>query len=250
VHDTDKGRARSLVGTAVREQGGSAACEVHVRVNRSAKGYDTDDLDAVVVPGLAALRLPKAVVPEEVEAVAQQLDALERDRGIASGAVGLYPTIESAVGVEQARALAGAARVVSLAFGTEDFLADIGVHGGDGRDATLVARSTIVLASRAAAIAPPVDGAYTDLEDPDGLRRTTAWARSLGFFGRSAIHPRQLPIIHEVLTPSEAEIDWARRVVESVRDGAATAVLDGSFVDAPVVERAQGILAIAQESSR
>src|SRR5690606_17197878 len=115
----------------------------------------------VVAPGLAALRLPKAVSAAEAAAVAELLDELEGTRGLAPGTVGLYPTVESAAGVDRCRELAAAPRVVSLAFGAADFLADIGARGGDGQgdgyEATLLARSTLVLASRVAGIAPPVD---------------------------------------------------------------------------------------------
>lgn len=246
VAPADRPAARQAVAALVATHGAYAPCQVHVRVNTGPDGYDRADLDAVVAPGLAAIRLPKAVDPDQVAAVAGRLDALERARGLPVGSIGLYPTVETAAGVEQARALAAAPRVVGLAFGAADFLADIGAAGGDGRDATLLARSTLVLASRAAGIGPPVDGAHVDLADTEGLRRSTRWARSLGFFGRSAIHPRQLPVIHEAFTPTAAELAWAARVVAAVRDGAATAVVDGGFVDAPVVRRARDLLALAE----
>lgn len=247
VAPDDKQEARAAVAKLVAECAAEAACEVHVRINRRPGGYDADDIDAIVAPGLAAIRLPKAVRPDEVASVARLTGELERERGMAPGSIGLYPTIESAAGAEQARALASAPRVVALAFGSADFLADIGALGGDGRDATLVARSMLVLASRAAGAGPPVDGAFTDLDDMAGLRQTTAWARSLGFFGKSAIHPRQLGVIHDVFAPTAEELTWAERVVASMDGGAVTAVLDGEFIDAAVLQRAHGVLALAKE---
>jgi citrate lyase subunit beta / citryl-CoA lyase len=245
VGAAEKPTARRAAAALIATRAAGFSCQLHVRVNRGPHGYDREDLDAVVIPGLAAVRLPKAANADEVAAVAELVDELEHARGMPIGSVGLYPTIESAAGVDEARALAAVPRVVSLAFGGADFLADIGGHGGDGRDATLLARSTMVLASRAAGIGHPVDGAFTDLDDTDGLRRSTAWARSLGFFGRSAIHPRQLAVIHEVLTPTPEELAWARRVVAAIDEGTATAVVDGRFVDAPAVRRARDLLALA-----
>lgn len=247
VAAADKPAARQAVADLIRTRATGTACQVHVRINRGPHGYDPDDLAAVVLPGLAALRLPKATSADEVAAAATLVGEVEQTRGLPSGSVGLYPTVETAAGVEAARALAAAPRVVSIAFGSADFLADIGAHGGDGRDATLLARTTLVLASRTAGIGPPVDGAFTDLDDTDGLRRSTAWARSLGFFGRSAIHPRQLATIHEVFTPSPPELAWARQVLSALDSGAATAVVAGQFVDAPAVRRARDLLALGEE---
>lgn len=246
----DKPAARSAVAALVAGSAAGAACQVQVRVNRTPGGYDTGDIEAVVAPGLAALRLPKAVSAAEVAAVARLLDQLEPDRGLPAGSVGIYPTVETAAGVDQARVLAAAPRVVSIAFGAADFLADIGAHGGDGYQATLLARSALVLASRAAGIAPPADGAWTQLDDEDGLRRSTSWARSLGFFGRSAIHPRQLAVLHEIFTPGPDELAWARRVLAAVAEASGTAVVDGGFVDPPVVERARQLVALAEVVGR
>jgi citrate lyase subunit beta/citryl-CoA lyase len=250
VAPADKVTARRAVADLVARRAPAAACQVHVRVNRGPDGYDLDDVAAVVAPGLAALRLPKAVSAAEVAAVAELLDELEAARGLPAGTVGLYPTVETAAGVDRCRELATAPRVVSLAFGAADFLADIGAHGGDGYEPTLLARSALVLASRVAGIAPPVDGAWTRLDDEEGLRRSSRWARSLGFAGRSAIHPRQLPVIHEVFTPTAEEIAWARRVVAALGERSATAVVDGGFVDPAAARRARRLLALAEGVDR
>lgn len=242
----DKAGARQAVAAAIAARAADAGCQLHVRVDRGADGYDEQDLDAVVVPGLAGLRLPKAAHADEVAAVAHLVGELERTRGMPAGAVGLHPTIESAEGVDRVRELAAAPRVVSLVFGSADFLADIAAHGGDGRDATLLARSAMVLASRNAGIRAPVDGAYTGLDDLAGLRESTRWARSLGFFGRSAIHPRQLAVIHDVFTPTPEEMRWARRVLAAAQEGGGTAVVDAQFVDAPVLRRARDLLALVE----
>ena len=98
-----------------------------------------------------------------------------------------------------------------LAMGGVDLQRDLNTSGGNLQ--TLYARSHLVLASRAAGIEPPIDSVFPLLDDDDGLRDQAQFARSLGFFGKSAIHPRQLEILHEVFTPTAAEIDWAQSVL-------------------------------------
>jgi citrate lyase subunit beta/citryl-CoA lyase len=119
---------------------------------------------------------------------------------------------------------------------------DVGI--GDGGIPLQYVRSHLVIASRAAGIAPPIDSVYPHLRDTDGLARQATHSRSLGFGGKSAIHPSQLPIIHTAFSSSEDELAWARKVVNIFAEsgGAAVQLPDGEFVDLPVAERARGIL--------
>ena len=105
-----------------------------------------------------------------------------------------------------------------------------------------------MIASRAAGIEPPIDSVYPHLDDTDGLRRQARSSRSLGFFGKSAIHPSQLPAIHAEFSPREDELRWAREVVEAFdrAGGAALRLPSGEFVDLPVAERARSILRLAE----
>jgi citrate lyase subunit beta/citryl-CoA lyase len=104
-----------------------------------------------------------------------------------------------------------------------------------------------VLASRAAGIEPPIDSVYPQLDDPAGLGDQAEFARSLGFFGKSAIHPRQIGILHQVFTPTSSEIAWAEQVVAAfdAAGGEAFELPGGEFVDLPVAERARRLLQIA-----
>ena len=230
----------------VAEAGPGAGCEVHVRVNDPAGGRWEDDLEAVVHPGLRAIRLPKVEDAHAIRQVAAALDQLERDAGCPSGSVGVYPIIESARGVSAAEALLTASpRVVRLAIGTSDLLADLGIV--DGEDpGTLMIRSQLVLTSRITGAGPPVDSVYTDLDDEAGLREAARWARSLGFHGKSVIHPRQLGPVHEVFTPTETELARARRIVTAYDDakqaGSGAVSVDGEFIDAAIVARAAALL--------
>ena len=143
-----------------------------------------------------------------------------------------------------ARQIAQVPGVVRLVFGSIDFQADLGIEGED--DALLAFRSELVLASRLAQLASPVDGVSTALDDADLLAQDTARARRLGFGAKLCIHPRQVAAVNAGLSPRPAELDWARRVLAAAEtSGGAAVAVDGKMVDAPVIKRAQALLAMA-----
>ena len=132
-----------------------------------------------------------------------------------------------------------------LSLGGIDLRRDLGAT--DGNLQPLYARSHLVVISRAAGIDPPIDSAYARLDDDAGLRAQTEFARSLGFFGKSAIHPGQLSILHDVFTPSVEELGWAQTVLDAFDDagGEAVKLPHGEFVDVPVADRARRLLELA-----
>lgn len=215
-----------------------------VRINRPGSTFAEADVYAVAGPHLAGLRLPK------VESARMVLRVVERLEGYGCGAV-VQCLIESALGLELAFEIARShERVAGLGLGEADLCADLGVRGEDG---LLYARSRIVAASRAAGLPNPVQSVYTNLKDPDGLRRSTQRGKALGFLGRSAIHPAQLPIINEVFTPTKEEVEGARDLLAALEaaagDGSgALALPDGRFVDEAVVRSARSTLALARRT--
>lgn len=242
-----KDAARDAVAAVVGDLSGTGP-DVHVRINGGPGDTWREDLEAVVRPGLAALRLPKVESAPEVTRVADALDRLEPERGVQAGSIGLYPTVESARGVAAlADVLRSSPRVCRPAIGTTDLLADLGASGDDDL-ATLTIRSQMVLECRLAAVGPPVDSVHTRLDDEAGLRAGAERARSLGFFGKSVIHPRQLAVVHEVFTPTEEQLAWADRVLgafdRAEADGQGAVEIDGDFVDAAVVARARALHAL------
>ena len=243
-----KDGARDEVAGVLRELADLPADRpaVHVRVNRATDGWDRDDLAAVVVPGLDGLRLPKAEDASHLVELAGLLDTLEAERGLPPGSVGLYPTLETALGASRLVPIVRSTpRVRRLAIGTSDLLADLGAEG-DERLATLTIRSHLVVESRAAGVGPPVDSVHTQLDDQDGLRSAARWARSLGFWGKSVIHPRQVDPVHEVFTADPDQLAWAREVLAALeraeRGGDGVATVGGEFVDEAVAARARAIL--------
>jgi len=230
-----KARARGLVAEAL------ASRPAWVRVNPP--GTELCAADLAAVGGLArGLRLPKVESAADVAWVRERLHG--RD-------VPLTAAIESAAALLRAVEIASAPGVVHLAFGNVDFGLELGVDPTDDQ-ATRYARSHLVVASRAAGVEPPSDGVWPRYRDLEGLRGEAALARRLGFFGKSAIHPSQVPVINEAFTPTAEELDWARRVIAAfdASGGAATRLDDGEMIDVPVAERARRLLELAGRNGR
>jgi len=204
-----------------------------VRVNAAQTPWCELDLEAVADRAFG-IRIPK------VESAADVLWVTSRAPGKP-----VICAIESARGVLAAQEIAMVTGVSFLAMGGVDLQRDLNTSGGNLQ--TLYARSHLVLACRAAGIEPPIDSVYPHLVDPAGLRDQAEFARSLGFFGKSAIHPRQLDILHEVFTPTAREIDWANEVLTAFEaaGGEALQLPSGEFVDRPVADRARRLLQIA-----
>jgi len=257
VAPSAKPRARELVAAAVRAAGdrtgpsdGSAIVR-WVRVNPGSSGLLADDLDAVVWPGLDGVVLPKASSAADVRAVDALLALLEARRGIAAGSVGLMPTIESVAGLSAVDEIASASdRVVCLGFGAGDFSLELGLEwppsGGRLSHTLLTAKAQIVLASRLHGLSPPHDGVFPNFRAPGRLRAEAEEARALGFSGKHAIHPDQVPTIREVFETTQAQLDEARAVLDAYEQGVSRGVggvhIDGRFVDAPVAEQARRVL--------
>nr|WP_203599914.1 CoA ester lyase [Streptomyces sp. SID10853] len=213
---------------------------VHVRINALDGPLAEKDVRAVAgLPGLAGLRLPKAGGPAEVRDVA----GWAADAGRAG--IALYPILESALGVERAYEIATATPSVrGLALGEADLRADLGVYDEAG---LAWPRSRAVVAARAAGLAPPAQSVYADVRDLEGLAASCARGRTLGFLGRAAIHPRQLPVIEEAYLPTAAEVRAARDIMLAApTDEGALALPDGRFVDAAVVAGARRTLDLAE----
>ena len=211
--------------------GGGDASGIAVRINDAASAAFASDLALVARPRVAAVVVPKA----------ESVDVLARVRAAAPNAA-LLPLVETAAGMANARALARVSGVERLLFGSIDLQLDLAIDG-DG-DELLAFRSELVLASRLAAIASPVDGVSTAIDDAATLESDTRRARRLGFGAKLCIHPRQIATVHAAFAPSADEVAWAKRVVAAAEASAGGAVaVDGRMVDRPVLLRAHALLA-------
>jgi citrate lyase subunit beta / citryl-CoA lyase len=248
---TAKPAARRHVAGVLENRPEGSMTPVFVRVNAASSGLLQADLEAIAHGRLTGVKLPKVDGPDDIRLCDALLTDLELARGIPHGGIVLMVGIETAAGVEAASSIARASsRIWCLSFGSEDFAADTGSDATALASESLFARSSLVVASRAAGIAPPFDSVYPHLDQPAGLRANARASRRLGFQGKSVIHPRQLSIVHNVYSPSATQISWARRVISAFREaeaaGSAAFRLDGSLVDYAMVRRAERVLAVAR----
>jgi citrate lyase subunit beta / citryl-CoA lyase len=219
-----------------------APVPVHVRVNSLVGPLAEAEIATLApLPGLAGLRLPKVDTVADVVRVTQWAR-----QGVEGNDVpALYALLESALGIENAFAIATAHPALrGIALGETDLRAVLGVTGEAG---LAWPRSRAVVAARAAGLAPPPQSVYPDVSDADGLARSCAEGRSLGFLGRTAIHPCQLEIIERAYLPTRQEVEAAEEVIKAAAtDAGALALPDGRFVDAAVVAGARRTLGLAR----
>ena len=223
--------------------------EVWVRVNSGE--LREVDVRAVVRPGLDGVCVAKTGSAAELSELDRALAEAEAAAGLPAGSVQVAPLLETAAAVLAAQEIARAPRVVRLQIGEADLTAELGVQAGPDERELLFVRSHVLLASAAAGIEPPVGPVSTDFRDLDALRESTLALRRLGFRARAAIHPVQIPVIHEVFTPAPDEVARARALVEGFEEAVATGsgVLvgaDGRMVDEAVVRAARHTLALAR----
>ncbi|MGW2487809.1 HpcH/HpaI aldolase/citrate lyase family protein [Streptomyces sp. NPDC001606] len=205
---------------------------VHVRVNALDTPWAAADLAAVAaLPGLAGLRLPKVTTAQEIR------------RAASVTPVPLYALLETALGIEHAFTIATAHPALrGIALGEADLRADLGVRADAGLDWP---RSRVIVAARAAGLAPPTQCVHPDIRDLDGLAASCAHGRALGFLGRAAIHPRQLPVIERAYLPTPAELEHAETILKAAAlEEGAQALPDGRFIDAAVVATARRTLSL------
>lgn len=246
VAHPNKTLARETVGAWLARQADPAAA-VWVRVNPQL-GLLEEDLAAAVHPVVTGVYLPKVSSPAELDFVATQLDALEAAAGMPEGTVRIAPLLETAAGILAAPQIAASARVSHMSIGETDLAAELGMRPSPGGEEINPIRTAVVLASAAARINPPIGPVDTAFRDLDGLRTTSEGLRRMGYGGRAAIHPDQIPVINAAFSPTPDEVAAARDVLDrfegAQREGEAITVADdGSLIDEAVVRNARRILA-------
>lgn len=228
----DRRTSRHPLGRRVREWVRIAADSVE------------DDLDAVVGRSLDGVFLAKSTASalEEVSAV---LDRLERLRGVPAGAVGVVGLVESAEGFLQLETMSRMPRLVTFGIGEADLLGDLRMSR-TARSASAIdgLRSQVVLHCAAAGRQAPVAPTSTAFRDLDGFRETTRAMLDLGFRSRTAIHPAQVSVIHDVFTPGPEQVEAAQDVMARflAARGGVTIDAAGRLIDAAVVREARETL--------
>lgn len=253
VPDTDKVATRPVV-RAVLADLAKAGPLVFVRVNGLATGLTAGDVEGVVAPGIDAIVLPKTEAPEDLHAVDAILAATERRAGLPPGRVKLLPIVETARGVLAASAIAAASpRVITIAFGSGDYTRDLelpAIRWSLEGTEIFYARAKLIVDARAAGRPRPIDGPYIAVRDVQGFEADCRMARRLGFQGKICIHPSQVKPANQLFAPDPEEVAFCRKVIESFTAaearGSASITVDGIFVDYPIVEKAERIIALAE----
>ena len=242
----EKDTARILVSKYL-EQGEFGDAEVSVRINGLDTEYWKQDLDAIVRhPRLDCVRAPKVEGPETVKELDEELSRLEEKYGLPVGRLRIHCLLETARGIWNAYEIACASpRIEAIIPGGEDLRADLKTTRSNDCTELEWARRMLVFAARAAGV-DPLDTVFPRITDDEGLRKETEFVKQLGFAGKSIIHPNQIAIIHDVFTPTEAEIEKAQKIIAAAKEAAAkgqgAVTVDGKMVDIPVVKRAEYVL--------
>ena len=210
---------------------------VLIRINPIDTDFTNDD-----IAFLNLLEGPINIVVPKVESLKQLMQLTQQVPTLNS----VIAIIESARGIDSVKEIATHPLVLRLALGNIDTQADLGIRCDENETELLPVKFAITLASRLAGIAPPIDGVSTDIHDSELLAKDTHRAKRLGFGAKLCIHPKQVDVVVTCFTPTEKEIEYAKRVVEADSNSQGAAVqLDGKMIDRPVVLLAQRTLQLA-----
>lgn len=250
VSEANKAGAREAVADFLQAKAGSDGPQLWVRINPLSGPHALLDLDGVVASRPFGIVLPKPDSVADMQELSEQLDRREDEAGIEKGAIAILPiATETPMSVFQLHTYVDAGpRLMGLTWGAEDLSSAIGAISardeGGGLTAPYQLARALCLTGAAAAGTAAVETVYPAFRDLDGLKAYVARGRRDGFVGMMAIHPAQVAVINEGFTPSEAEVEFARRVVElfEANPDAATLGLDGKMLDRPHLVQAKRLL--------
>ena len=250
VHHAQKDAARILVRNTLRAVD-FGHCERMVRINQLPLGLE--DLAEIIPESPDLILIPKTETPAQVGEVDRMISELKTRHDI-TRPIWLMPILESALGIENAAAIASTSEnICALTIGLEDYTADLGVVKTPEGTESLYARTRLVNAAKAVGI-QAIDSVFGDVGDMDGLRRWGQNSRAMGFEGMGCIHPSQIRVIHEAFSPSQAEIERAQKIVaafeEAQQRGLGVVSLGSKMIDPPVVQRALKLVARAKQMGK
>jgi citrate lyase subunit beta/citryl-CoA lyase len=248
VAHEQKDAARTLVKSMIKNIN-YYSTEITVRINHIDTPFGLADLEAIVPLQVDAIRVPKIETKYEIQRIIDIIEKIEKKFNIVKSNMKIHPMIETALGVENAFEIAGRSkRIDAITIGGQDLTADMGIINSKDGIGVDYARRRIVMAAKAYKI-DALDTVFVDLDDEEGLRKETEYAKKIGFTGKAIINPRQIGVVHDVFTPTEDEIRRALRIIKEFnknkKNGIGVFAVDGKMVDAPVVTRAMAVLALA-----
>lgn len=225
-----------------------------VRINEPHTSYYKEDIRAAIAGGAEGIRLPMTETVEQVLDVVDLMTAAEEEFGVEVGSTMIMAAIESPLGLIHAYDIASSTpRMMGIALSAGDFRRTMQATETKTGEELFYARSQLLVAARAAGVMA-FDSVYTDLDDYEALRKETEMIKNMGFDGKSIISPKQIDVIHDVFTPTQAEINHAINIVEGVKEsedaGIGVLIIDGQMVDIAHVEGSKRILKLAQASNK
>ncbi|WP_062309945.1 HpcH/HpaI aldolase/citrate lyase family protein [Polynucleobacter sinensis] len=235
VPEEDKEQARAAIRTAWGTFTNEQKKRLIIRSNSPGSNFYGADLILAQELNVACLLIPKSESLDQINGAALILPN-----------TAIIPMIETALGLDRLNDLANSQQVLRLALGNLDLQADLGMACDPQETELQTARFQIVLASRLAQIAPPIDGVTPSTDDLERISNDAQRAKRMGFGGKLCIHPKQVGPVKDAFMPSADEIDWAHRVIAADKASKGGVVkLDGRMIDRPVVLLAQRTLAVA-----
>ena len=248
VPDDQKSDARELIKSALKSRK-EYASSIFVRTNSPLSGKIPDDLKEVVHKGIDGIVIPKVNNTKELQKIEKIISRLEKSRKIKQ--LQIIPSIESAEGVVNAYAISSfGKRVVAVVFGVFDLLNDLGVEYTKQPEGAKYSRGKISVDARAAGVAA-IDAIWQDLKDTKGLENDCKVGKSLGYSGKSIIHPDHISVVHRLFHPNKSEILWAEKVCEtylsSTKKGKGATTVDGKMIDEVHFKQAKALLDLVKE---
>jgi citrate lyase subunit beta/citryl-CoA lyase len=223
-----------------------------VRINGLDTPYWKEDIRCSVAGGCDAIRIPKTESAQDIRLVEEQVAYAEREFGRPEGSVLLMAAIESARGVMRALDICDASdRLFGIALSGGDYTKDLQTHiTGTGIE-LMGARQNMIIAARAGGV-QCFDTVYTNLDDMEGFRHDVTTIHLMGFDGKSIINPRQIPIVHEIFTPSQKDIIFAEKVIKEIdskkAQGIGVFTVDGKMIDIAFYDGAVRTVNLAKAS--
>ncbi len=251
VSVTEKDAARFLIFNTLKKKR-PENIEIIVRVNGMDTPFAKQDLEAIVRVKPDVIRFPKIEKPKDVKIADEYISKVEAEAGIEVGSTKIIAGMETHTGVLNAREIAKSSkRIVAISIGGEDFTASMKTTRSVEGLEMFYARNAILLAAREAGV-QALDTIFSDINNEEGLIEDTILIKKLGFDGKYLIHPRQVEPVNNVFTPNEKEIKGAKRILNALEEAnkknLGVVALDGKMIDAPVVERARRVMALAEAS--
>ncbi len=250
VGENNKDQARELTAEFIERHQSTCCSQLWVRINSFDSGLLMKDLAAVIPVSPHGVFLPKPSSAEDFFRLDNYLSILEVEHGLELGCTKILSVAESAIGsLNQSQFVRASKRLVGLTWGAEDMSTDIGAS--TNRDDSGVHflvhqmnRAQCLIVAAAGSM-QPIDGICADYQNSSALELECQQSRKEGFSGKIAIHPSQVAVINECFTPSESEVDYARRVVEAFEcSDNGTVGLDGRMLDFPHLKQARKLLSV------